>query len=139
MLIVDFSTEVFTESQTVDSSFIDKIFYDRPAMNLYVKFQNGTVTKYTNVEVFVYENFCKAVSPGSFYVSYIKGKYGSESVDTTLSLRDIKEVTQPTTEAGKPADLYEYSVEVGVAADSVVNAARFAEAAGFTVISVRPL
>ena len=61
--------------QSVSSSTIERVAYDRQTMTLSVEFKNGTVYQYFDVPEYVFSEFIAAGSPGQYLAQNIKRAY----------------------------------------------------------------
>lgn len=57
------------------SSFIASASYDRRSQEMTVFLQNGKSYDMTGVPPDMFDNFCKAGSPGKYFNQYLKGQY----------------------------------------------------------------
>jgi hypothetical protein len=63
------------QRQTVQSSNIAAIGYDRSTCTLEVEFHNGRVYQYSSVPHTVHRDFLLAGSHGKFFSTYIQSRY----------------------------------------------------------------
>ena len=61
--------------QSVTSSTIERVGYDRQSMTLAVEFRNGTVYEYYDVPETVFAEFLAAGSPGQYLSQHVKKSY----------------------------------------------------------------
>ena len=59
----------------VQSSNVSEIGYNDKELDLYVKFNNGSIYMYSGVPENIWENFMSAESKGKFVHQYLKGQY----------------------------------------------------------------
>lgn len=69
------------EGQKLNSSNLDDASYDDATRELTVKFRDGSVYKYKDVEPEHYAGLFEAESPGSYLHRHIKGECACERVE----------------------------------------------------------
>jgi len=67
--------------QTLESSCVAAVGYDRDRAQLHVEFVNGSHYQYEAVEPETWQDFRNASSPGQFYNRNIKGQLKSQRLD----------------------------------------------------------
>ena len=65
----------------VESSNVNAIGYNENNQEVYIRFNNGTTYKYSNVPIQEFEGLKNAPSIGSYLHRNIKGSYPYERVD----------------------------------------------------------
>lgn len=80
---------------SVTSSSIDSVGYGPKTKSLVVKFKNGGVYVYADVETSVYVAFMSASSKGNFLDAEIKQKYSFIRIDESEISQWIGDTTKP--------------------------------------------
>jgi hypothetical protein len=84
----------------VISSNIAGIDHDPRTNTLTVYFNSGAIWAYSGVPETVYQDFRTANSPGTYYVTYIKGTYPAQEIAPPRkkqagSVPDVKDIPPP--------------------------------------------
>lgn len=137
-------TLYFTDSQSLDSSVLDRVYYDNVDETLVVAFHNGHKAGYADVPRHEYDDLVKASSPGRYYNQEIKGYYAGVDTGGELKLRAAELAIAPDAPVhtdvvhlsmATPAGARTFNVVVEVQATSIENAIDAVKGVG-TVVSV---
>lgn len=67
----------------VNSTWIDQVKYTPKLQRLDIRFTDGQATSYHGVNEALWDEFCKAPSPGGFLNRRIRGAYDAHDCDLT--------------------------------------------------------
>lgn len=95
--VQDRTTQLFTHATTVDSSVIDSLIYDEDTQSLFVKFNNGSVAGYRDVNPTEFGLFAKSDSPGAYYNRYIRSSYRGLNSDVNFVPRVVESAPETDT------------------------------------------
>ena len=73
--------DIQIKRESIVSSNIESVGYDRESETLEIEFKSGGVYRYSNVPHTAYTNLVMAESVGKYFHQHIKGEYEYEKVE----------------------------------------------------------